>query len=81
MLPLAQELILSKYCFWSTLNAGTWRASPALYTPQRVPMRRSEVSLEKPDRDGGIQRLATGCLLPDWPGKYRRVGMVRVTST
>ena len=30
--------------------------------------------------DGGIQRLAAGCLPPDWPGKYRRVGMVRVTS-
>jgi hypothetical protein len=39
VLPLAQELILSKYCFRSTLNEGTWRASPALYTPQRVPMR------------------------------------------
>ena len=45
----------------------------------KVPQAQSEVSLEMPDRDGGIQRLAAGCLLPDWPGKYRRVGMVRVT--
>jgi hypothetical protein len=36
--------------------------------------------LEKPDRDGGIQRPAAGCLLPDWLGKYRGVDMVRVTS-
>ena len=40
----------------------------------------SEVSLEKPDRDGGIQRLAAGCLLLDWLGKDRRIGMARVTS-
>ena len=27
--------------------------------------------MEKPDRDGGIQRLAAGCLLPDWLDIYR----------
>ena len=64
-------LLLVQYCFSRTLTAGTLRASPALYTPQRVPMRSNGALARLPRKKimpvGTNPRSAGLSPWPHWP--------------